>query len=74
MFGWLSWAAVSASRADVAVECNVRRQDLDGDGSVQAEIGRAIHHSHPATTDLVLDQVLGADRDGDAVAQIVIHA
>ena len=62
------------ARAHVGIEREIGRQDLDRDGAVQSQIGRAVDDGHSAAPDLTFDQVLGADRDGDAVAQIVVHA
>ena len=62
------------ARAHVGVEREVGRQHLDRDRAVEAQIGGAVDDGHSAAPDLTLDQVLVADRDGDAVAQIVVHA
>ena len=62
------------SRAHVGIEREIGRQDLDRHRAIQSQIGGAVHDRHSAAPDLILDQVLVADRDGDAVAQIVIHA
>ena len=61
------------SRAHVGVEREIGRQDLDRDRAVQTQVGGAIDDGHAAAPDLALDQVLRADRDVDAVAQIVVH-
>src|SRR4029079_12984774 len=61
------------SRAHVLIEGDVGRQHLDRHRAIEARIDRAIHDGHPATPDLTLDEVLGADRDGDAIVQIIVH-
>ena len=57
----------------IGIEREIGRQDLDRDGAIQSQIGGAIDDGHSAAPDLTFDQVLFADRDGDAVAQVVVH-
>ena len=45
--------------ANVAIERDVRWQNFDRHRAVQTEIGRAIHHGHPAMTDGLEQHVIG---------------
>src|SRR6185295_11397560 len=61
------------SHAHVRIERDVGRQDLDRYRSIEPRIDGAIYDRHPAAANLTLDEVLSADRDGDAIEQIVVH-
>ena len=60
--------------ADIGVERELRRQHLERNGPMQAQVERAIYDGHAAATDLALDQILCADRDRHAVEQRISHS
>src|SRR6185436_7889580 len=60
-------------RAHVRVEREFRRQHLERHGPIQPQVDRAIDDGHAAATDLALDQVVGTDRGGDAIQEVIRH-
>jgi hypothetical protein len=59
--------------AHIRVECQLRRQDLDGNATVEPPVEGAVDNRHSAAPKLGLDEVPIADRVRDAIAQVVGH-
>ncbi len=47
--------------ADLLLECELRREDLDGDPTLQPIVGCTVHHAHAAAPDFTLDGVRVAE-------------
>jgi hypothetical protein len=61
------------ARLDLAAERELRRQDFDGDGALQAPIFRPIDDTHPATADLGIQLVMRAEDALNVRAQLGIR-
>src|SRR5688500_2393913 len=59
--------------ADVGIERQLWRQELDRDAPVEAHVGGAIDDGHSPSADLRVHQVLGPDRSDEPVEQEVGH-
>jgi hypothetical protein len=61
------------ARPYVVIERELRRQRLDCDMTVQAQIESAKHSRHATAANFGLDEILVANRGDDAVVQVVGH-
>ena len=60
--------------ADVRIERQVGGEQLDGDATVEAYVGRQVDDGHATSADLRVHQVLGPDRGHEPVEQEVGHS
>ena len=61
------------ARLDLAAERELGRQDLDGDGALEAAIFRPIDDAHPAAPDLAVQLVVRAEHALDVRAQLGVR-
>src|SRR4029450_11223518 len=60
-------------RADLAAKRELGRKQLDGDRSLEPAVFRLIDDSHPASADLTVELIVGAENALDMRAQLSVR-
>src|SRR6185503_11948752 len=61
------------SRPDLAAKCELGWEQLYRDGSLQSAIFRFVDDSHPASADLAVELIVGAEHALDVRAQLSVR-